>query len=715
MTSSAPDRSKSYLYSLALAAILLLAVFMHFFRLQQEGFANLYYATAVKSMLTSWHNFFFVSFDPGGFVSVDKPPLGLWIQAISAFIFGFRGWSLLLPQALAGVLSVALLYFLVRRVFGPSAGLIAALVLTLTPVSVAANRNNTMDSLLVFTSLLAAWAATLAAERGRLRWLLVCAGLVGIGFNIKMLQAYLVLPAMFLIYFTAPLRWWKRILHLGLATLLLAIVSFSWAFIVDMTPPDQRPYVGSSQNNTVTELIAGHNGAARLGVIAQWLGLRRAPGPLPPGSQPGSVAAPGPQTLPQPPVSQPQAPQPNNPTQPGNLPVPGARDETGSPDPLRLFNRSLAGQISWLLPLALLCILPIAWQHKMSIPAHPEHQALLLWSIWLIPQIVFFSFAGLFHRYYLEMLAPAIAALVGAGLVAMRRDYNRWRSAGHAWRGWLLPLALLGSAVIQAIILIPFPEWERWLLPLAGGLSLAAASGLIILRLAELIKPKIDFSDSQAILAGWFTALGLLALLIAPAIWAAIPVWHGGDTGLPFAGPDLLDRPRSTGQAEFPRQDRLIEFLLRQQPEEKYILAVLNAHTAAPIIMATAEPVMALGGFSGSDPILTIEELAGYVAAGEVRFFLVPAPQVQLQNPQARPGIQPQAGQPGLQQPVPGNQRPGIQQPAPQNQQPEPQSALPRWIQRTCRPVPDQAWRAPVRPGAAAATGENLVLFDCKR
>ncbi len=188
---------------LALAGVVLLAAVLHFFRLEQEGYGNLYYAATVKSMLTSWHNFFFASFDPGGFVTVDKPPLGLWVQAVSAWLFGFGGLSLLFPQALAGVLSVALLYVLARRAFGPLAGLVAALTLAVTPISVTANRNNTMDSLLVLTSLLAALAVTRAVETGGLRWLLLCVLLVGLGFNIKMLQAFLVLPAFYLVYLVA--------------------------------------------------------------------------------------------------------------------------------------------------------------------------------------------------------------------------------------------------------------------------------------------------------------------------------------------------------------------------------------------------------------------------------------------------------------------------------------------------------------------------------
>src|SRR5919199_1254085 len=181
-------------YRLALAAVLGLSAFLNLAWLPGEGYANSYYAAAVKNMLTSWHNFFFVSFD-AGFVSVDKPPLGLWVQAASAYLFGFDGLSLLLPQVIAGVLSVALLYHLVSRAFGPVAGLLSALVLVVTPISVAVQRNNNVDALLILALLLAAWVFFIAAERGSLRWLLLGAVIVGVGFNIKMMQAFLVLPA----------------------------------------------------------------------------------------------------------------------------------------------------------------------------------------------------------------------------------------------------------------------------------------------------------------------------------------------------------------------------------------------------------------------------------------------------------------------------------------------------------------------------------------
>src|SRR5258708_10550328 len=254
---------------LALTALLLLSSFLELFQLNTEGYANTYYAATVKSMLTSWHNFFFASFDPGGFVAVDKPPLGFWLQAASAKVFGLSGLSLLLPEAIAGVLSVALLYHLVARVYGKEAGLLAALALALTPITVVVDRNNTIDSLLILTLLLAAWAVSRACETGRLRWLLACAVLVGLGFNIKMLQAYLVLPAFVLMYLlSAPLRWRTRIWHLILALLVLLVVSLSWAIAVDLTPASARPFVSDSGTNSELSLILGYNG---LGRLTEWI------------------------------------------------------------------------------------------------------------------------------------------------------------------------------------------------------------------------------------------------------------------------------------------------------------------------------------------------------------------------------------------------------------------------------------------------------------
>ncbi|MBK9603790.1 MAG: glycosyltransferase family 39 protein [Anaerolineales bacterium] len=251
---------------LLVIVIMAISFGVHMVNIESIGDANSYYTAAVEAMLKSWSNFFFVAAEPGGSVTVDKPPLGLWIEAVFAFFLGVSGFSVSLPNILAGIFSIPLLYSMVKKYAGELAGLIAAFVMAFTPVFVATNRNNTMDGMLVFFLLMAAWAFIKATEDGKLRWLLLGGFIVGLGFNIKMMQAFLPLPAFYALYFFGSKEGWlRKILNLGIATVLLLAVSFSWAVVVDLTPADSRPYIGSSDNNTVMGLIFGHNGVSRLG------------------------------------------------------------------------------------------------------------------------------------------------------------------------------------------------------------------------------------------------------------------------------------------------------------------------------------------------------------------------------------------------------------------------------------------------------------------
>jgi 4-amino-4-deoxy-L-arabinose transferase-like glycosyltransferase len=347
-------------HRLALGAVLILSAFLNLYALAREGYANEYYAATVKNMLASWTNFFFASFD-AGFISVDKPPLGLWVQAASAWLFGFHGWALLLPQAMAGVLSAALIYYLVYRTFGPVAGLLSASVLALTPVIVSTSRNNTQDMLVVLAVLVAAWAVVRAAETGSLRWLLLCGAVVGLGFNIKMMQAFLVLPAFYLLYLVVapPAHWWRRIVHLGLATVVLLGVSLSWALVVDLTPEDQRPYVGSSDNNSALELASGYNGLSRL--LGRGNDLINSNGGFNVGSADDSQAERG----------------PGGPGGGG----PGGTGENGEKGPFRLLNQQLGGQIGWLVPLAVVSLLVAGSQKRPRLPLDGPQGALVLWGM----------------------------------------------------------------------------------------------------------------------------------------------------------------------------------------------------------------------------------------------------------------------------------------------------------------------------------------------
>jgi 4-amino-4-deoxy-L-arabinose transferase-like glycosyltransferase len=596
----APARSSLW-HRLALGGIMLISIFMNFFQLGQNGFGNLYYAAGVRSMLDNWHNFFFVSYDPGGFVTIDKPPLGFWLQVVSAKLLGFTPFSVFLPQAIAGVLSVLLLYYLVRRHFGVVAGLLAALALALSPISVVTNRNITIDSTLALVLLLGAWAVMRAAETGRLRWLLLSAAIVGIGFNVKMLEAYLVVPAYGLLYLlAAPRSIWKRVGHLALAALVLLAISFSWALAVDLTPASLRPYVGSSQDNSEISLALGYNGINRL--IGQFGrgGNTTAPrgnGGAFPGTP--STGANG-NAAQEPPAGF------------------GGAFESGAPGPLRLFNEPLAGQIAWLLPMAILGAVALAWQRRPNFQEDRQQQSLVLLGTWLLTMGVFFSVASFFHQYYMTEMAPAICALFGIGLVVMWRDYRR-----PGWRGWLLPIALIVTVAEQIHILTHYPAWGQWLIPLMVGLCAIAVIVLVIARMA----PRIGVIAPHARYLLPALGVGVLALMLAPTVWAAVPVIQNTTAQLPVAGPSQANG--LSGNFAGGRDDNggtnqaLVSYLLANQGKATYIVATPSSMTADSIILATNKPVMALGGFGGSDPILTTDQLAALVSKGTVRYFLL--------------------------------------------------------------------------------------------
>jgi len=641
----------------ALGGIMLISLFMNFFKLGQNGFGS-YYPPAVRSMMDNWHNFFFAAYDPGGFTSLDKPPVGFWFQVLSAKIFGFNAFSILLPQALAGVLSVVLLYYLVRRHFGVVAGLLAALALALSPVSVVTNRNVTIDSTLTLTLLVGAWAVIRAAETGKLRWLLLSALTVGIGFNIKMLEAYLVVPAFGLLYLlAAPRSIRKRVGHLAVAGVLLLVVSFSWALAVDLTPASQRPHVGSTQDNSEISLALGYNGLQRL------LGLGGTP------------------TTKTPPIGTVNTGGNGAPSQ---LPKGSFTGSTpfGAASPLHLFTQPLAGQNGWLLPLAIFGMLALAWQGRPRPQRDRKFQSLVLWGMWLLTMGIFFSVAGFIHEYYLTVMAPAIAALCGIGLVTMWQDYRR-----VGWRGWLLPLALIGTAAEQVFILTSYPDWGRWMIPLLIVLCLLAVGVLIGARLPW----RVTRNERMTRLLVPALAFGLVALMIGPTLWAAIPIFQGTESDLPMAGPSFWQQGPIVGFQPMMHIDntKLIRYLEANQGNAQILVAV--AGMADEIILATNKPVMPLAGFS-SYP-LTTTELASLVSQGKLRFLLLNQPQ------DSAPG----SGQGKDIQRIGGGQ--GDQQ----------LDSITTWVKQHCKVVPSSLWQSS-SPGAgtgASDQGGANQLYDC--
>ena len=579
-------RHVQILTALGLAVIIALGAYLRFYQLGASGVGNAYYAAAVKSMLASWHNFFFVAYEPGGSVTLDKPPLGFWLEAVSACLFGINGFALALPNSLAGVLSIPLLFVLVKKPFGPPAGLFAALALAVTPITIAAERNNTIDGLLVFFLLLATWAVWGAVERGSLALLLLGAGLVGLAFNIKMLQAFMVLPALsILYYFGARIHFWRRIAHLGLAALLLSLVSLAWPLAVDAVPAAERPFIGSSTDNTVMELIVGHNGLKRL------LGG--------PGGGPAGLPESG---------SGPSTAQGGPPPGPTGAPTPpGGPSETGQPGLLRLFEEPLASQASWLIPLALIGSgLALFYLRGPWWQSSPRHLALLLWAGWLIPVGGYFTFtSGLWHTYYLIMLGPPTAALAGAAFWAFDQLLQRPARPGPGTLGLLAGLSGL-PLVFELWILTNYPAYA---LGTSIGMVVAWTAGLVLLWM----KPRT-----------WSLAFLLASLLGGPLLWSVLTTLNTTpNVNLPKAGPaEDGARMEPSISTLSPNQQIMLDFLLANTSPGTYLTATYDSHSASAFILATGRAVLPIGGFRGDDTVITTSQLENLARQGHLRFVI---------------------------------------------------------------------------------------------
>ena len=577
-------------------------------------------------MMAGWSNFFYNSFDPAGFVSVDKPPVALWIQVLSAKLFGFHGLAVLLPQALEGIIAVWMIYHIVRRYFDTSAGLLAALLLAITPVSVAIDRSSNTDSCLVLVLVLAAWALIRAAETGSRRYLISSMAVIGIGFNVKMLAAFVVLPGFALVYFlAAPIAWRRRLKDLAIAAVVLSAVSLSWVIVYDLTPPESRPFAGTTKNNSMLELALGPYAVGRfLPPVRSGEAARLDRKSTAVDSDAYSVAK----------------REFFEELRRSNL---GLRLFVLAPaGPLRLADGQLAGQVGWLIPLAIIGGLAAAFQFPFRKPIAKQHAVLLLWFCWTLTYGIVYSFAaGIMHLYYLATIAPSLAALSGIGIVAL---WNRYVQKG--WTAFLLPAALLLTAAwqlhVQASALgwklnqIPsalsvlndltkgFGAWQMWLHAAMIAGTLISAAGLFALLFRE-----------RGIRAGRVPAtvafgIGIVALLVIPVAWALSAVLVRGHGTLPSA--DLARLTHTGGKAPHALRSglgghadnsKLINFLKANQHGARYLLVTSSAPFAASIIIRTGEAVMATGGFHGLDPILTPEKFAGMVQDNQIRFAML--------------------------------------------------------------------------------------------
>ncbi len=584
-------------WHVALAGIVGLSFFLYFWSLAKEGYSNTYYAAAVKSMLDNPAAFFFGSFDSSLYVTVDKPALGLWIQTLSASVFGVNSFGILLPSALAGAFSVMLMYGIVKEEWGPMAGVIAAGIVAITPIFVALSRTNNMDMMLLFLLLCGAKFMLKAAKKQSLPYYMLAMGFIGLGFNVKMLQAYLALPAFIFAYFLGKGKFRTKLLNTLAVVAVLIVVSFSWAVVVDTIPADERPYVGGSQTNSVVELAIGYNGITRL------LGHDNR-------TQDGRQTTDDRPAL----ADSDQAPTytfRQNAVRNAGGGV-GGDTENGERGILRLYSAQLSGLISWfLLPALVMLILSCGgfcyWLFRRNKPVWTDtqrnrHIQLLFWSAWLLPMIVFFSIAGFMHRYYVVMLAPAIAALTAALAVTAWKDKRR---------GWFVPAAVIAVLGVQCVI-VARTSWTWLLIPM---LAVGVAGAFLSLRKAKHLQ------TAGAVLIA-------IAVFIAPLAWSLTPAFGVLPSNIPDAGPDLMIEQNDSHTQSVPggsgeTAQALNTFVVENYNGEKWALAVSRASIAAPIILETGLPVMSVGGFSGSDMILTLPKLKQYVSSGDLRYFLI--------------------------------------------------------------------------------------------
>ncbi|MFI0503581.1 glycosyltransferase family 39 protein [Streptomyces albogriseolus] len=615
----------------AFLALLLATGLLYLCNLHASGYANSFYSAAVQAGSQSWKAFFFGSLDAANAITVDKPPAALWPMALSVRLFGLNSWAILVPEVLMGVGTVAVVHASVRRRSGHGAALLAGAVLALTPVAALMFRFNNPDALLALLMAVACHLVVRALEDGRTKWLVWAGVAVGFAFLTKTFQAFLILPALAAVYAVcAPVRPRKRFVQLALATVALVVSGGWWVAVVELWPASSRPYIGGSQNNSFLELTFGYNGLGRLS-----------------GDETGSVGGGG---------------------GPGG--GGGRWGETGWD---RMFNDDIGGQISWLLPAALILLVAALVVTRKAGRTDVTRAAFLVWGGSLLTTAVVFSFmAGIFHQYYTVALAPYVAAVTGMGAAAL------WHRRRETWAALTLAATVTATAAWGYVLLHRTPDylpWLRWLV-LVGGLT--AALGLVFAGRA----------GRRVVLAA--AGLGVAASLAGPTAYTLSTVREGhsgsivtagpastgmgggpgggggpqngtppgangtdgngpgGNGGFPGGGPGgfpgqdgfgappgadtTTEAPGRGSRGGGPGMGGLLggadvdaearELLEAGADDHTWAAAAVGAQNAASYQLATGEPVMAIGGFNGTDPSPTLAQFQQYVKDGRIHYFV---------------------------------------------------------------------------------------------
>jgi 4-amino-4-deoxy-L-arabinose transferase-like glycosyltransferase len=599
----------------ALAGLLVATACLYLIGLGRSGWANAFYSAAVEAGTKSWKSFFFGAFDTSNFITVDKPPAALWVMELSARIFGLNPWSILVPEALEGVATVALLYASVRRWFGTRAGLVAGAVLALTPVATLMFRFNNPDALLALLLTGSIYALIRAIEDGRTRWLVLAGLLVGTGFITKMLQALFVLPTIGLVYLIAgPPKLGKRCLQLLASGVALVVAAGWWVAAVELTPAKDRPYIGGSQNNNLFNLIFGYNGFGRLT-----------------GSERGSTA-----------------------------------NQWGPTGWARMFFADFGSQISWLIPAAFVLLVGAAWccRGRGLGRANRDRAALAIFGSWLFVSDVILSYGkGIIHPYYSVALAPPIGGLVAIGATIC------WRRRREFLARLTLGVALAGTSIWAFVLLDRSASWFPPLrfVVLIAGLALAAALLCTPVVAARLATAVAGASLLVALAAPAAYSLNTAATTHSGSIPSAGPTVTGGGfggvagggppTGAPRqggngAGPGFAGAagggggggftgPGTAGGGGFGRSAglaggatgggllnastpaaALVRALEADASGYRWVAAVVGSNSAAGYQLATDDPVMAIGGFNGTDPAPSLAQFKADVAAHEIHYFI---------------------------------------------------------------------------------------------
>jgi 4-amino-4-deoxy-L-arabinose transferase-like glycosyltransferase len=634
---------------LTLLALLALAAVLYLWDLGASGWANSFYSAAVQAGTKSWKAFFFGSSDSSNFITVDKPPASLWPMEISARIFGLNSWSILVPQALEGVATVGVVYLTVRRWFTAQAALLAGAVVVLTPVAAMMFRFNNPDSLLALLLAGSMYALVRALEKAQTRWLVLAGTLVGFGFITKMLQAFLIIPALVIVYLlAAPTGWWRRVWQVVVMGVSTVVAAGWWVAAVELTPAADRPYIGGSQNNNLFNLIFGYNGFGRLT-----------------GNESGSVVGGG---------------------------GAGSAGQWGPTGLLRLFNDSFGNMMSWLLPGALLMGAVLLVLTIRARRTDRERAALLLFGGALVGTGLVISLGqGIIHPYYTVALAAPLAGLVGIGTVGLWQRRSTW--VGRIG----LAAALLATSVWGFVLLDRTPDWFPFLrfVVLVGGILAAAA--IVALPLLRTV-PKLAvglvavLGLGSALAAPLFSTVATAAVPHSGAIPTVTPTPAGGGfggggfgggrggfpgfrgagtgpgTGRRFAGgfpggsvptggfPGAGSGRGATGGGipsggvpgggpgggfggRFGRagaaggfgggflnssssSPALTKLLQADASRYTWVAATVNSNSAAGYQLASDDPVMSIGGFNGTDPAPTLSQFEKYVSEGKIHYFI---------------------------------------------------------------------------------------------